>query len=277
MNLPSLIIADFGAAAVLITFGAVLGKCNAFQLLMLALIEVFFFSLNEAIGVSSLKAVDMGGSMYVHTFGAYFGLAAAYFIRPPVEKINTDDPAYKSIMKFEGANYISNLMAMLGTLFLWMFWPSFNGALANGAQQQRVIVNSVLSMACSAVAAFTASRVLNDGKLNMEIVLNSTLAGGVAIGSGADLVVNPWFAMTVGYVSGIISALGYAYLSDILKNKLNIHDTCGVHNLHGIPGILGGIVGSIGAATAEDSFGASVSQTFPAVAAGRSLSEQAGN
>lgn len=33
---------------------------------------------------------------------------------------------------------------------------------------------------------------------------------------------------------------------------MHVHDTCGVHNLHGMPGVIGGIVGVIVAAAAED-------------------------
>lgn len=36
----------------------------------------------------------------------------------------------------------------------------------------------------------------------------------------------------------------------ILEEKLKIQDTCGVHNLHGMPGILGAIVGAVTAALA---------------------------
>jgi len=42
-------------------------------------------------------------------------------------------------------------------------------------------------------------------------------------------------------VAGTISALGFHYLSPYLLKKINLHDTCGVHNLHGIPGIIGGL------------------------------------
>ena len=79
LDITSLIVADFGAAAVLISFGALLGKVSLVQLWCLATLEIIFYGFNETICVTSLKAVDMGGSMYVHTFGAYFGLAATYF------------------------------------------------------------------------------------------------------------------------------------------------------------------------------------------------------
>ena len=48
------------------------------------------------------------------------------------------------------------------------------------------------------------------GKLDMEIVLHATLAGGVAIGSASSLVVSAGIAMLIGGVAGIISALGFA-------------------------------------------------------------------
>lgn len=46
----------------------------------MAFIEVIFYSLNLEIGVHLLYVVDIGGSIFIHTFGAYFGLACSYFI-----------------------------------------------------------------------------------------------------------------------------------------------------------------------------------------------------
>jgi len=82
LDIPALVVGDFGAAAVLISFGALLGKCSILQLWILATIEVIFYGLNEAVGAGILGAVDVGGSMYIHTFGAYFGLAASFFFKP---------------------------------------------------------------------------------------------------------------------------------------------------------------------------------------------------
>ncbi len=65
--------------------------------------------------------------MYVHMFGAYFGCAASYFFQ--------NRKAIDDVTKKCSGDYNSQLIAMVGTLFLWMFWPSFNGALASPGQQ----------------------------------------------------------------------------------------------------------------------------------------------
>jgi len=49
VNCCSIIGAEFTAAAVLISFGAVLGKVSATQLLLMALIEVLLFQVNQLI------------------------------------------------------------------------------------------------------------------------------------------------------------------------------------------------------------------------------------
>ena len=72
---------DFTAAAVLITFGAVLGKASRLQLFVIAVLEVCFFAVNETIIVEFLHISDVGGSIVVHLFGAYFGLAIAVVLQ----------------------------------------------------------------------------------------------------------------------------------------------------------------------------------------------------
>lgn len=50
----------------------------------------------------------------------------------------------------------------------------------------------------------------------MDVVVHATLAGGVAIGSSADLIVNASFAVIVGGLTGIISAVGFMHLGPFL-------------------------------------------------------------
>jgi len=79
LDIPALISGDFGAGSCMIAFGAILGKCTLLELWILLTMQCFLYGLNEAIGIVLLGAVDAGGSMYIHTFGAYYGLAATYF------------------------------------------------------------------------------------------------------------------------------------------------------------------------------------------------------
>ena len=79
ISLDKLIVADFGAGVAMITFGAVLGRCNLQQLMFLTFWEMIWWGLNESICAGLVKATDAGGSSLVHLFGAYYGLAACYF------------------------------------------------------------------------------------------------------------------------------------------------------------------------------------------------------
>ncbi|CAD7944256.1 unnamed protein product [Amoebophrya sp. A25] len=225
-------------------------------------LEIIFYAVNEHIGAVEWSAVDMGGSMYVHTFGAFFGLGVSFMLARKQSYANrlfpvpTSEPAkdQSNEMELFGSTKTSDMFAMIGTLFLWMFWPSFNGALAVGNQQHRVVINTVLSLTNSCVGAFIFSRLLRPGhKLDMVDIQNATLAGGVAVGSSADLVIDPWSALMIGFLAGAVSVCGYVYISPMLERKLGLHDTCGVLNLHGIPGIMGGLGGAISAATASES------------------------
>merc|ERR1712057_110023 len=122
----------------------------------------------------------------------------------PKEKFEEDD---------EGSTYHSDMFAMIGTIFLWMFWPSFNGALATGDQQHRVIINTVIALTASCAMTFAMSGLLRPGReFNMVDIQNATLAGGVAVGSASDLVIEPWAAILIGCVGGAISVMGYTRL-----------------------------------------------------------------
>lgn len=84
----------------------------------------------------------------------------------------------------------------------------------------------------------------------MVDIQNATLAGGVAMGSAADMAVHPGFALLTGAIAGTISVFGFSKLQGFVENHLRIHDTCGVLNLHGMPGVLGAIVSIIASAAA---------------------------
>ena len=134
----SLLESDFCSAAILISFGAVIGKTSLTQLVIMATFEVVIQSVNEYIGLKYLKVsptsltiksalilqvwfpiisiekcYDVGESIYVHVFGAYFGMTVAKILHH--KEIDNEK---------EESNYHSDLFAMIGTLFLYLYWVS---------------------------------------------------------------------------------------------------------------------------------------------------------
>ena len=278
------------------------------QVLWLLALEVPLYAANAQLVAGRWSALDVGGSITIHAFGAIYGLAAAVWLSPP---------GAGSAHPKNGASYVSDITAMLGTLFLWIYWPSFNGALASEPvkslqPQAFCVMNTVLALLGATLAGVAASvaaggkvrqsaqRALAAGacngprllrgdsarhspatpwllllapaQLDMVHVQNATLAGGVAIGSSADLHMPPaaalagerscWAkstsacalrrisptlcaAFTVGIVAGTLSTCGYILLSPALEKAAGISDTCGVANLHGAPGILGGLASAL--------------------------------
>jgi len=212
IDLESLIWGLFGAATAMITYGALLGKCSLQQLLFLTFWEMIFWGLNVAICTQALLATDMGGSIIIHAFGCFLGLAASYHFQPTLAAISPNNVS----------SHNSEIIAMVGSIFLWMFWPSFNGALASdGNQQNRVFINTNLAIAAGCMgAAFTAR--LFYGKLEMTIIMNATLAGGVAIGTCSDIITSPAGSMWLGFAAGIISAVGFEKIGPFLEKKINL-------------------------------------------------------
>jgi len=233
-----------------------LGKLNPFQLLVMALIESSLFVLNGYIGYTVLGVVDVGGAMFIHTFGAYFGLACSLMSR--------NREVGKSEEK-EESRYTSDIFSMVGTVLLWVYWPSFNAVLATGDGFHRAIVNTYISLIASTMATFIVSSLLGHGKrFEMVDVQNASLSGGVAVGAIADLMLQPYGAFLAGTICGVVSTLGYRILQGKLFDKLKLHDTCGIHNLHGMPGVISGIGAVIMAAIAtKDVYGPSLYLTFP--------------
>jgi ammonium transporter Rh len=124
-------------------------------------------------------------------------------------------------------NHQTNLVAMFGTLFLFMYWPSFNAAPAYGMARSRAIFNTYCSISGSAITAMFTSRLFKGG-LDIDVVINATLAGGVVMGASCDIILNPGFAMLTGCIVGFLSAIGFLYTNRWFENKLGVHDTCGV-------------------------------------------------
>lgn len=110
-----MISADLAVLVVLISVGALIGKVNPLQLLIIAMLETIFFAVNEYICYQLLKAIDFGRSVEVHLFGALFGIAVSRMIFN--RKICTS--------RALATSYKSEMYAMIGKSIIKMlcwFW-----------------------------------------------------------------------------------------------------------------------------------------------------------
>uniref|UniRef100_A0A7S2F9Z0 Ammonium transporter AmtB-like domain-containing protein n=1 Tax=Florenciella parvula TaxID=236787 RepID=A0A7S2F9Z0_9STRA len=232
LDLLAFLKADYAVAAILVSFGALIGKVNPTQITILTVLESFFYCFNkQIILVRWIPFVDVGNTIVVHMFGAYFGLAVSAVL------------GKKTDMSKEASSTTSDVLALIGTLFMWVYWPSFNGgSIESGtAESELAITNTMTALIGSAIMTFALSAMFNGGVISVVDVQSATLAGGVAIGAVCNLKIGPAVALATGLGAGFFSCIGTTYVQSALE-KAGLHDTCGVHNLHGLPSVVGGLV-----------------------------------
>lgn len=104
-------------ASNLVAMAAIVGRVNPTDLVKIALVHTTGYTLNEQIIYTAIGGFDAGGGMTVYLYGAYFGLTVNYvlakYTHPSIRPEKT---------------YYSHVLSMIGTLFLWVFWPTFNFA-----------------------------------------------------------------------------------------------------------------------------------------------------
>merc|ERR550532_2333893 len=155
----------------------------------MAKMEILLYIFNQVVSSHYIKASDMGGSMFVHVFGAYFGLTVA-------RVINRDNQRNRQA---EFSNYHSDIFSLVGTVFLWVYWPSFNSVAASDEERVRSVLNTYLALCASCVTTFALSSITSKtGKITIAHIQNATLAGGVAIGTCCNMMVYPPGALAIG-------------------------------------------------------------------------------
>jgi len=230
VNLMALLNGNFAVAAVLISFGGLIGKISPLQITLLVLIELVCYCANKVYILTDMfEIADCGGTIIIHVFGAYFGLACCFALGAAKDET------------LNGSSYVSDLFSLVGTVFLWLYWPSFvAGALPAGKEQNIALINTVLALLASTVVTFLLTPVFSNMRMATVPIQNATLAGGVSIGATANLEMGPGMALIIGTIAGALSTAGFC------KPLINsATDTCGINNLHGMPGIFGGVMSAI--------------------------------
>jgi ammonium transporter Rh len=234
-DVDKLILAEFAAASLLVCAGACMGRLKMHQYIVLAILFIPLYMLNEwilcknGLGIISRGAfLDTGGSIIIHAFGAIFGLGVAMAVTQKKEAptpIESDDT--------------SDRFSMLGSMVLWVFWPGFCAAMVAPELVAFTAVNVIIALCGSTLATYLTSVGLRR-KISISDIANASLAGGVAIGATCATANHPT-SFLIGILAGVLSTFGFAVIQPRLEKSLKMIDTCGVTNLHGWPGLMGGI------------------------------------
>ncbi|MBU0571922.1 MAG: ammonium transporter [Candidatus Omnitrophica bacterium] len=179
--------------------------------------------------LSGLGFSDFAGSTVVHTVGGFAALSGTIILGPRIGKYNADG----------SANVIAGHsipLASLGVFILWFGWFGFNPgstlSVGDGSLIGRVAINTNLAAAAGGISAMSfVWKVF--GKPDLSMAMNGALAGLVAITAGCAFV-EPWAAITIGAIAGVIVILGI-----IILDKLRIDDPVGAFPVHGMNGIWG--------------------------------------
>lgn len=177
---------------------------------------------------------DFAGSCAIHMVGGIAALIGAIFLGPRIGKYTVDKKTGKKKAKAIPGHSLT--LGALGVFILWFGWYGFNGAAATSVDSlASIFLTTTLAPAVATVVTMCFTWI-KDGKPDVSMSLNASLAGLVAITAPCDCV-DAVGSIIIGAVSGIIVVL----LVELLDKKLHIDDPVGAVAVHMGNGIWGTI------------------------------------
>lgn len=174
---------------------------------------------------------DYAGSCAIHMVGGICALIGAIMLGARIGKYTKDKDGKIKSHAILGHNIT---IGALGCFILWFGWYGFNGAAAtNVTELGSIFLTTTIAPAVATVTALIFTWVKN-GKPDVSMCFNASLAGLVGITAGCDAL-DALGAAIVGIVSGILVVLTI----EILDTKLHIDDPVGAVGVHCVNGIWG--------------------------------------
>lgn len=184
--------------------------------------------------LSQLGFHDFAGSCAIHMVGGIAALVGAIFLGPRLGKYVRDESG--KVIKVNAIPGHSITLGALGVFILWLGWYGFNGAAATSASElASIFLTTTIAPSVATVTTMLYTWIKN-GKPDVSMCLNASLAGLVAVTAGCDAF-DALGAAIVGIVSGILVVVVVEWL-DI---GLHIDDPVGAVGVHCANGIWGTI------------------------------------
>ena len=175
---------------------------------------------------------DFAGSAAIHSVGGITALIGAVMVGPRLGKYLKDSNG--KIRKVNAIPGHAITLGALGCFILWFGWYGFNGAAAwDGNSLASIFVTTTIAPAVATCTTMIFTWIKN-GKPDVSMCLNASLAGLVGITAGCDAL-NAAGASAVGIVSGVLVVV----VVEVLDLKLHIDDPVGAVAVHFANGIWG--------------------------------------
>ena len=175
--------------------------------------------------LAKLGFIDYAGSSAIHMVGGIAALVGAIILGPRLGKYVKGEKG--KVTKVNAIPGHSLTLGALGCFILWFGWYGFNGAAAGSVEELASIFLTTTIAPAVATCVCMAFTWIKNGKPDVSMCLNDSLAGLVGITAGcANL--DAVGATVVGAVSGIIVVL----IVELLDLKLHIDDPVGAVAVH---------------------------------------------
>lgn len=177
---------------------------------------------------------DFAGSTAIHMVGGIAAFIGAIMLGPRIGKYKVDKKTGKKIAKAIPGHNLT--IGALGVFILWFGWYGFNGAAATSVDSlASIFVTTTLAPAMATCVTMIFTWV-KDGKPDVSMSLNASLAGLVAVTAPCDCV-DALGSIIIGAVSGILVVVAVEFID----KKLHVDDPVGAVAVHMVNGIWGTI------------------------------------
>ena len=182
--------------------------------------------------LSQLGFHDYAGSCAIHMVGGIAALVGAIFLGPRIGKYVKD--ASGKVVKVNAIPGHSITLGALGVFILWLGWYGFNGAAATTPSElASIFLTTTVAPSVATVTTMIFTWIKN-GKPDVSMCLNASLAGLVGI-TAPCATVDALGAILIGAVDGILVVL----VVELLDFKLHVDDPVGAVAVHCANGIWG--------------------------------------
>ncbi len=175
--------------------------------------------------LSQLGFHDYAGSCAIHMVGGIAALVGAVILGPRIGKYVRDKSG--KVIKINAIPGHSIPLGALGVFILWLGWYGFNGAAATTPSElSSIFLTTTIAPSVATCTTMIYTWVKN-GKPDVSMCLNASLAGLVGVTAGCDAF-DAIGASVVGLVSGILVVV----VVEVLDLKLHVDDPVGAVGVH---------------------------------------------